>query len=41
MLTGYLTLDEIASSTEEKGLNPKPRSGRQEQLENLIGKMIW
>jgi xylose isomerase len=41
MLRGDLTLDQIASATEKNGINPKPRSGKQEQLENLIGKMIW
>jgi xylose isomerase len=41
MFRGDLTLDEIASSTEKKGLNPKPRSGKQELLENFINKMIW
>ncbi len=36
MLNGTMSLDAIAAKAEEKGLNPAPRSGRQEQFENLI-----
>jgi xylose isomerase len=41
MLRGELTLDQIASATEAGGVNPKPRSGKQELLENFLGRMIW
>jgi xylose isomerase len=40
MLKGALSLDQIASLTEEQGIDPKPRSGRQEKIENLLGRMI-
>jgi xylose isomerase len=36
MLTGKLTLEEIAAKAEAADLSPKPRSGRQERLENLV-----
>lgn len=36
MLSGKLTLEQIAAKTEAGEINPKPRSGRQEALENLI-----
>ncbi len=36
MLEGKLTLEEIAAKAEAADLNPKPRSGRQEFLENLV-----
>ena len=36
MLNGKLSLEEIADWTESKGLDPQPRSGRQEQIENLL-----
>ena len=36
MLKGEMSLDAIAAKAEEKELNPAPRSGRQEQFENLI-----
>jgi xylose isomerase len=38
MKTGGLSLDELARHAEERNLDPKPRSGRQELLENLIGR---
>ncbi|MBB5327512.1 xylose isomerase [Edaphobacter lichenicola] len=41
MLRGDLTLDQIASATEARGVNPKPRSGKQELLESFLGRMIW
>ncbi|WP_158944079.1 xylose isomerase, partial [Granulicella sp. S190] len=40
MLKGELTLDQIASATKASELNPKPRSGKQEQFENFLGRMI-
>jgi xylose isomerase len=36
MLSGELTLDAIAAHTEAREIDPAPRSGRQERLENLI-----
>jgi xylose isomerase len=36
MLTGKMTLDEIATQTEKSAVNPQPRSGRQEQIENFL-----
>jgi xylose isomerase len=36
MLTGKVTLAEIASKTEAANIDPKPRSGKQERLENLL-----
>ncbi len=37
MLEGGMTLEAIAAAAEAGNLDPQPRSGRQEQLENLIG----
>lgn len=36
MLTGDLTLEQIAAKTEATAINPKPRSGKQEKIENLL-----
>ena len=41
MLNGTLSLEQIAERTEKKGFDPEPRSGRQEQFENLISRMIY
>ena len=40
MLAGKLTLEEIAARVEAEGINPKPRSGRQEYLENVINRFV-
>lgn len=40
MLKGERTLEEIAARVEEEGINPQPRSGRQEYLENLINRFV-
>lgn len=40
MLKGELSLDEIASRTEASNIHPMPRSGRQEQIENLIARSL-
>ena len=40
MLSGTMTLEEIAKQTEEKNLDPKPRSGQQERLENLVSRTL-
>jgi xylose isomerase len=36
MLNGKLTLEAIAAKAESEDLDPAPRSGRQERLENLV-----
>jgi xylose isomerase len=36
MFEGKMTLDEIAAKAEQDNINPQPRSGKQEKLENLI-----
>lgn len=40
MLKGGYSLEEIARSVESRKLNPEPRSGRQEYLENLINRFV-
>ena len=40
MLSGEMTLEQIASKTEALNSNPKPRSGQQEQLENLLNRHL-
>ena len=41
MLAGKMTLADIAKATEEKNLDPKPRSGKQERLENLMARKLY
>ena len=41
MLSGKKSLDEIASETEQKAINPQPRSGRQERFENLLARKLF
>jgi xylose isomerase len=36
-----MSLDEIAARTEELNPNPLPRSGKQEQLENLLNRSFF
>jgi xylose isomerase len=38
ILSGAKSLDDLASLVEERGLDPLPRSGRQEMLENLVNR---
>ncbi len=38
ILAGKQSLTDLAKLVEDKGINPKPRSGRQEALENLVAK---
>ena len=38
MLAGEYGLDEIADYVERAGVEPEPRSGRQERLENLVNR---
>src|SRR5690606_35844225 len=36
MLSGKRSLEQIAARVEKQNINPQPRSGRQEYLENLV-----
>ena len=40
MLAGPMTLEAIAARAEAGALDPQPRSGRQERLENLVGRFV-
>ncbi len=40
MLSGKLSLEDIAQRVEDEDINPKPRSGRQEYLENVINRFV-
>ena len=40
MLDGQRSLDQIADWVEQGGLDPKPRSGRQEMLENIVNRYV-
>ncbi|OIQ33245.1 MAG: xylose isomerase [Alphaproteobacteria bacterium MedPE-SWcel] len=40
MLSGKLTLEDMVTKVEAGGLNPKPRSGRQEYLENVLNRFV-
>ena len=39
--SGQLSLDDLLRRVEDDGLDPKPRSGGQERLENLVNQRIW
>jgi xylose isomerase len=41
ILAGKLSLEEIAAQSEAAAINPKPRSGRQEKIENVISRHIY
>jgi xylose isomerase len=41
MLKGKLTLEQIAADTEKRNPDPQPRSGKQEQIENLIARSLF
>lgn len=41
MLDGSMTLDSIAAKAETDAIDPQPKSGRQEQLENMMAKAIY
>ena len=41
VLAGKYSLDEIEKWALEKNINPQPRSGRQEQIENLLARLIY
>lgn len=40
ILAGKLSLAQIADTVHAKGINPQPRSGRQEYLENLVNRFV-
>lgn len=40
ILAGKLSLAEIAARVEKDNINPQPRSGRQEYLENLVNRFV-
>lgn len=40
MLSGKRSLEQIASRVEKQNVNPQPRSGQQEYLENLINRFV-
>jgi len=40
MLRGELKLDEIAALVEREDINPEPKSGRQEYLENVVNRYV-
>ena len=40
MLTGGFSLDEIAEWVEKADINPQPKSGRQELLENIVNRYV-
>jgi len=41
ILAGKLSLEEIAAQSEAAAINPQPRSGRQEKLENIVTRHIY
>ena len=41
MLGGALALDEITGRVVDEGIEPRPRSGGQERLENVVNQRIW
>ncbi len=40
MLRGERTLEDIAARVEKENINPSPKSGRQEYLENLVNRFV-
>jgi len=40
MLKGERSLEDIAARVERENLNPQPRSGRQERLENIVNRYV-
>ncbi len=41
MLSGKVSLEEIAATAEKRSISPQPRSGKQEQIENLLMRSIY
>ena len=40
MLSGSYSLDQIAEYVESAGVDPQPRSGQQEILENMVNRFV-
>ena len=40
MLSGKSTLEDVAARIERGGVEPQPRSGRQEYLENVVNRYV-
>ena len=40
MLNGKRSLEQIAARVEKQNINPEPKSGRQEYLENLVNRFV-
>ena len=40
MLAGEMSLEDIAAMVEKENINPAPKSGRQEYLENIVNKYV-
>ena len=40
ILGGKLSLEDIAAKVHADGINPQPKSGRQEYLENLVNRFV-
>ena len=41
ILNGKVSLDQLEAKALKDGINPQPRSGKQEQLENLLSRLIY
>jgi xylose isomerase len=41
ILEGKVSLDQIEAMALKNGINPQPRSGKQEQIENLLARLIY
>lgn len=41
ILQGQLSLEQLARLVQEKGFDPKPVSGQQEYLENIVNQVIY
>jgi xylose isomerase len=41
MLGGKVSLDQIEAAALKNNINPQPRSGKQEQIENLLARLIY
>ncbi|MCO6049714.1 xylose isomerase, partial [Mesorhizobium sp. RP14(2022)] len=40
MLKGERSLEEIAARVEREGIDPQPKSGKQEWLENVVNRYV-
>ena len=40
MLSGKLSLEDIAKKVEGNNIQPQPRSGKQEYLENVVNRYV-